>query len=71
MHNSAICNQNNRGKTSETKNSETEISTNCATNFSSVFLQTDDIILENPQTKKQVKVKVFTRSRITKKKLRN
>ena len=55
MHNSAICtNRNNRGKTNQN-----ETTTNYASNFSSILLPTADIILENPLTKKEVRVKAL------------
>ena len=58
MHNSSICN--NRDKNSETKPDENnKVSTNCASNISSVLLQTAEILVENPINKKQVKVKVL------------
>ena len=58
MHNSSICN--NRDKNSETKPDENnKVSTNCASNISSVVLQTAEILVENPINKKQVKVKVL------------
>ena len=51
MHNSAICNDRNKqGK---------QTSTNCASNASSILLQTADIVLENLNNKKQVETKVL------------
>ena len=51
MHNSAICNdQNKHGN---------QISTNCASNISSILLQTAVIVLENPNNKKQVKTSIL------------
>ena len=49
LHNSAIC--------SEKTNRGTKAATNYAANISSVFLQTAEIEIENPENKKQVKIK--------------
>ena len=46
MHNSAICNDQNK--------QENQTSTNCSSNVSSILLQTADIVFENPKNKKQV-----------------
>ena len=51
MHNSAICNDRNK--------QGNQNSTNCASNVSSILLQTADIVLENPNNKKQVETKVL------------
>ena len=51
MHNSAICNDRNK------QGNQTFM--NCASNVSSIFLQTADIVLANPNNKKQVKTKVL------------
>ena len=50
MHNSAICNDRNK--------QGNQTSTNCASNVSSILLQTADIVLENPNNK-QVETKVL------------
>ena len=47
MHDSAVCNDRNK--------QGNQTSTNCASNISSILLQTADIVLENPNIKKQVK----------------
>ena len=50
LHNSAICSD----KTSSKNN---KVSTNYASNISSVILQTADLVIENPLNKNQVKLK--------------
>ena len=50
MQNSAICNDRNK--------QGNQTSTNYTSNVSSILLQTADIVLENPNNKKQVKTKV-------------
>ena len=50
MHNSAICSE-------KTSSENSKVSTNYASNISSVLLQTVDLVIENPLNKNQVKVK--------------
>ena len=50
MQNSAICNDRNK--------QGNQTSMNYTSNVSSILLQTADIVLENPNNKKQVKTKV-------------
>ena len=50
MHNSAVC---------DDRNKQVNQTTNWASKVSSILLQTADIVLENPNNKKQVKTKVL------------
>ena len=50
LHNSAVC-------CDKTSSKNSEVSTNYASNISSVLLQTADLFIENPLNKNQVKVK--------------
>ena len=67
MHNSAICyNKNKSTKTEEKEKNETETeidknetAANCASSVSSIFLQTTEIIVESPLSKKEVRVRIL------------
>ena len=50
IHNSAICSD-------KTSSENSKVSTNYASNISSVLLQTADLVIENPLNKNQVEVK--------------
>ena len=59
MHYSAICNNREISKTKQETKKETPTSTNHASNFLSVLLQTADILLGNPVNQKHVRNKVL------------